>query len=90
MTLKGFKMTRWMYPEARFSGAGSVTHRDYRRQGYMHETKLRLFDYMRELGIKHYYGQIRKDNVASLAVARKLGYVEEGTYEDMILVQLDL
>jgi tRNA1(Val) A37 N6-methylase TrmN6 len=90
ITLKGIRMTKWMYPTRVFSGSGSVTHPDYRRKGYMTEMKLRLFEYMKQLGIRHYREQVKQSNTASLIVNEKIGGVVEGEFDDMILIRFDL
>lgn len=46
----------------------------YRRRGFAYAAQLQALDYAKRLGFKKAVAQVRKDNAASIALHRKLGF----------------
>jgi [ribosomal protein S5]-alanine N-acetyltransferase len=71
-------------PSARRSvEVGYTVEEAFRRQGYASEAILALFDWAeREHGIHHFVASVGPWNGASLAVVRKLGFVQTGSQWD--------
>ena len=62
---------------------GYTVEEAYRRQGYAAEAIRALFDWAeREHGIHHFIASVGPWNVASLAVVRKLGFIQTGSQLD--------
>jgi [ribosomal protein S5]-alanine N-acetyltransferase len=62
---------------------GYSVDEEYRRSGYAYEAVQALFGWaLREHGVSHFVASIAPTNLASLALARKLGFVQTGTRWD--------
>ena len=62
---------------------GYTVFEEYRGHGYATETARALLDWARdEHGIRHFIASVSPGNEASLAIVRKLGFVETGSQWD--------
>jgi RimJ/RimL family protein N-acetyltransferase len=62
---------------------GYTVFEEYRGHGYATETARALLDWARdEHGIRHFIASVSPGNDASLAIVRKLGFVETGSQWD--------
>ncbi len=55
--------------------AGPEIFTEYRRKGYAFEAMKQAYEYAKKRGYKIATAQIRKDNIASLQLHKKLGFV---------------
>jgi [ribosomal protein S5]-alanine N-acetyltransferase len=63
---------------------GSPSFRPYRGRGFATEAAFALMDWARrERGINHFVASVAPDNQASLAIGRKLGFVQTGEQWDV-------
>jgi len=71
-------------PDARGAlEVGYTVDAGYRRQGYAFEAVQALVAWATlEFGVRHFVASIAPDNVASLGLARKLGFVQTGKHWD--------
>jgi ribosomal-protein-alanine N-acetyltransferase len=70
-------------PEDGIAEAGYTIFEPYRRQGYVEEAVRALFAWARaEHGVQRFRASISPDNVPSLALVNKLGFVQTGEQMD--------
>jgi RimJ/RimL family protein N-acetyltransferase len=69
------EVTRTFRPDEAWSEQIS-TVRTFRKKGLASQLRFRMFELLRSRGIRTFYGGARIDNVASLGLARRVGFQE--------------